>query len=136
MRRTKPADSGQATAFVVVMMVALLVLAGLVVDGGRYFTARRQAQNIAAGAARAGAQGVSEDSLRDATIAPTLDPQVAHDRADAFLRSSNATGTIAVDGDTVTVTVTMTVSPFILGIVGVGDRHLTATESAVARQGP
>ena len=119
-----------------VLTVGLLVLAGLVVDGGRYFTARRQAQNLAAGAARVGAQGMSEDSLRDPTATPTLDPNDAYRRADAYLRAAGTTGTITVKADSVTVIVTLTVSPFILGIVGVGDRRLTATETAVAQPGP
>ena len=134
---TRPSDDrGQVTAFVVVLMVGLFVLAGLVVDGGRYFTGRRQAQNLAAGAARAGAQGVSEDSLRDPTAVPTLDPTEAYRRADAYLAAAHADGTIIVNADSVTVTVTTTVSPFILGIVGVGDRRLSATETAVAQPGP
>ena len=129
-------DRGQVTAFVVVLMVGLLVLAGLVVDGGRYFTGRRQAQNLAAGAARAGAQGISEDSLRNPNATPALDPDDAYRRADAYLAAAGTTGTIVVNADSVTVTVITTVSPFILGIVGVGDRRLTATETAVAQPGP
>lgn len=129
-------DRGQVTAFVVVLTVGLLVLAGLVVDGGRYFTARRNAQNLAAGAARAGAQGLSEDSLRDPGAPLSLDRTDAYDRADAYLRAAGTTGTIVVNADTVTVTVTNDVSPFILGIVGVGDHRLTATETAIAQPGP
>ena len=129
-------DRGQVTIFVVVMTVALLVMAGLVLDGGRLFTARRDAQNVAAGAARAGAQGVSEDSLRDPSGSPTLDPTAAFDRAQAFLTAAGANGTVQVDATTVTVTVTRDVSPLILGIVGIGDRHITATETAQIREGP
>jgi Flp pilus assembly protein TadG len=135
-RSCRRGDRGQVTAFVVVLMVGLMVMAGLVVDGGRYFTARRNAQNLAAGAARAGAQGLSEDSLRDREAQPTLDPDDAYRRAEAYLAAAGTTGTIVVNADTVTVTVANTVSPSILGIVGVGDRTLTATETAVAQPGP
>jgi len=74
-------DDGQVTIFVVVLMVALLALAGLVLDGGRYFTAQRNARNTAAAAARAGAQGISEDSLRAAGAPVALDPADAYNRA-------------------------------------------------------
>jgi Flp pilus assembly protein TadG len=129
-------QAGQVTTFVVVLILALFALAGLVLDGGRYFTAQRHTRNTAAAAARAGAQGVAEDSLRDPTRGVALDPVDAYNRAQAFLTASDATGTIEVSTDTVTVTVTTKVSPLLLGIVGVGDRTITATETAAAVPGP
>ena len=51
--RRATGDQGQVTAFAVVLIVALFALAGLVLDGGRYFTAQRDARNTAAAAARA-----------------------------------------------------------------------------------
>jgi Flp pilus assembly protein TadG len=129
-------DGGQVTIFVVVLMVALLALAGLVLDGGRYFTAQRNARNTAAAAARAGAQGLSEDSLRTASAPVALDPTDAYNRAEAFLDAAGATGTVEVGFDTVTVTVRGTVAPLLLGAVGVSDRAITATETAAAVAGP
>ncbi len=129
-------DDGQVTAFVVVLVVAFLALAGLVLDGGRYYAAQREARNVAAAAARAGAQGVSEDALRSADPTVTLDPTAAYQRATAFLNDAGATGTVEVGTTTVTVTVTRTVSPLLLGAVGVGDRTLHATETAEATPGP
>jgi hypothetical protein len=52
-------DSGQITAFVVVMATALVLLAGLVLDGGLTLAARGRALNLAQEAARAGAQGIN-----------------------------------------------------------------------------
>jgi Flp pilus assembly protein TadG len=129
-------DAGQVTVFVVVLIVALFALAGLVLDGGRYFTAQRNARNTASGAARAGAQGVAEDSLRAPDAPLTLDPDDAYRRAESFLTAAGATGTVEVGADTVTVTVTEVVHPLLLGIVGVGDRTLAATETAAAVPGP
>ena len=129
-------EAGQVTTFVVVLIVALLALAGLVLDGGRYFTAQRDARNTAAAAARAGAQGIAEDSLRNPARPVALDPTDAYNRAQAFLNASGAAGTVEVGTDTVTVTVTTRVSPRLLSIVGVGDRTVHATETAAAVAGP
>jgi Flp pilus assembly protein TadG len=129
-------EGGQVTAFVVVLVIALLALVGLVFDGGRYYAAQRQARNVAAAAARAGAQGLSEDALRATDATVVLDPHDAYQRAEAFLDRAGATGTVEVGLTTVTVTVTRTVSPVLLGVVGVGDRTLRATETAEATPGP
>ncbi len=50
----KSQHSGQAIVLVVLAMLALLALVGLAIDGGRQYTARRQAQNAADAAALAG----------------------------------------------------------------------------------
>src|SRR4029077_13727983 len=57
-------DSGQVTVFVVGIMAALLVLAGLVVDGGDVLAARQVAMENAQAAARAGAQAISLSAYR------------------------------------------------------------------------
>lgn len=136
MTRGRDDDRGQVTAFVVVLVVAFLALAGLVLDGGRYYAAQREARNVAAAAARAGAQGVSEDALRSAVPTVVLDPAAAYQRAQDFLVAAGATGAVEVGTTTVTVTVTRTVAPLLLGAVGVGDRTLQATETAEATPGP
>ena len=135
-RRRLHDDAGQVTSFVVVLIVALLALAGLVLDGGRYFTAQRDARNTAAAAARAGAQGIAEDSLRNPGRPVALDPTDAYTRAQAYLAAAGSTGTIEIGPDTVTVTVTVTVPPLLLDIVGVSDRTIHATETAAAVAGP
>ncbi len=64
MRRGRRDEGGQVTAFVTMFMVALVFVAGLVVDGGRLIAAKRRADNRAEQAARAGAQAVSIDVIR------------------------------------------------------------------------
>ncbi len=51
-------EVGVVTAFVVVMAIALLLVTGLVFDGGRAIVAKRHAINVAEQAARAGAQAI------------------------------------------------------------------------------
>lgn len=122
-------QDGQVTAFVVIMVVTLLLCAGLVIDGGRILAARRQAADVAAGAARAGAQAVSLDELR-ATNRQVLDPARAEAAASAYLAQAGRAGTVSVAADTVTVRVKITTPMVILGIAGLVDRTVTGTESA------
>ena len=53
------------TAFVVTLAAALILLAGLVLDGGLVLAAKRRAINEAEAAARAGAQQIGRASCRE-----------------------------------------------------------------------
>ena len=57
-------EAGSVTAMVAIFAVALLLLAGLVYDGGMILASKRRAINTAEQAARAGAQEVSIASVR------------------------------------------------------------------------
>lgn len=127
-------ERGQVTAFAVAMVLTLLLCAGLVVDGGRILAARRQAGDVAMGAARAGAQEVSDDPLRE-TGRVNLDPARARAAAEAYLSQAERRGTVAVTGDAVTVRVQVRTSMVILGLAGVADRTLSRTETARAVRG-
>lgn len=127
-------EEGQVTAFVVVVTVALLLCAGLVVDGGRVLAARRQAADIAAGAARAGAQEVSVDDLRTSN-AQVLDPGQARAAAHAYLQQAGRAGTVEVTGGAVTVRVEITTPMVILGVAGLVDRTVSGTETARSVRG-
>jgi Flp pilus assembly protein TadG len=128
-------DRGQVTAFVVVLVGALLLCAGLVVDGGRVLAATRDARDVAAGAARAGAQAIDITTFRDRNTT-TLDAPVAERQANTFLTQAGYSGTVTVDTDRVTVTITTRVPMAILGIAGVGPRTITVTESAATIRTP
>lgn len=128
-------DSGQVTVFVVGIMAALLLLAGLVVDGGDVLAARRVAIDNAEAAARAGAQAISLSTYRS-TGRIVLDPAAAEAAAHAYLRGAGENGTVAVAGDTVTVTVDLRQPLAILSIVGVPSLTVTGTGTAVPVLGP
>lgn len=123
-------EGGQVTAFVVVFTTALLLVAGLVIDGGAILTTKRQATDIAAQAARAGAQALSVDVLRG-TGGQQLDPEQATAAAHAFLDRAGHPGTVTVTGDSVTVTVAIDQA---LAILGLGrDGQVTVSGQATAR---
>lgn len=93
--RHRSVDEGMVTAFVVIFALALVLVAGLVVDGGRLLSEHRQTGNLADSAARAGAQAISEDAVRNGS-AVVLDEGAAEAAACAFLTRADH----ACDGST------------------------------------
>ncbi len=126
-------ENGSISVFVTVIAVAMMLVAGLVLDGGRLLSARRQADDIAANAARAGAQAIDETSLRSGTA--VIDAVAGPQAVAAYLAATPATGTTRVSGDTVTVHVQLGVRMLLLGLAGVPDTTVTASRQARAVQG-
>jgi len=134
-RPTDPkGQGGTVTAFVTCFTIALIVVSGLVIDGGFTLAARRRAFNEANAAARAGAQALDEEAIRT-TGDVRLRPGRARNLAVDHLRAAGLTGTVDVDGDTVTVRVTTTQPLTILSIAGLGPFTIRAEGSARAVQG-
>lgn len=131
--RFDDSESGMVTAFVVIFTVALLAMAGLVLDGGLALSAKVQAIDDAQAAARAGAQAINIPLYRS-TGQITLDPAHATADAEHYLAQSGHTGTVTVDGDQVTVTVTISQPTQILSLVGIDHIPVSATGSATAEQ--
>lgn len=122
-------EQGAVSTFLAVIALALLMAAGLAIDGGRKVNALREASHLADNAARAGAQAVDLDALRT-TGHLTLRPGDAVDRVDQYLTSLGyAAAEVAVIGDSVTVTVSLTVDPVLLPT---GQMTVSATETATA----
>jgi hypothetical protein len=123
-------EQGSTTGMVVVLGLALMLVAGLVIDGGYTLGARREAMNQAEQAARAGSDALSEGSLRDGTV--RVDPARAAAAATAYLAQIGAHGRVSVNGDEVTVTVTSRQDTVILSIVGIGSLPVEATATSVS----
>ena len=102
-------ERGSVSLLVVVMVPALLMAAGLVLDGGRQLQARREATAAASSAARAAAQMSDQEAYGQG-----LDPVLAATRGEAQLQALGHVGTVDVRPDAVTVTVTETVDNLIL----------------------
>ena len=127
-------ERGQVTGMVAVLAVALLALGALVFDGGQILTARREANNLARQAARAGAQELDVAQARVGTF--TLDPVAADAAARAYLDDVGvAPVSVRVTGDRVEVTVELTQRTPLLSILGIDERTVTATASARAARG-
>jgi hypothetical protein len=130
-RRACIDEAGTVTAFVVGLVTALLLAAGLVVDGGRLVAARVEAADVAAGAARTGAQEMV--GIRAGT--PSLDAAAAVAAAEAFAAAAGHRAGAEVRDGRVVVAVSVTHRPVLLGLVGIGPRTVTAVRSARAIDG-
>ena len=135
LRRRLGEEDGMVTAFVVIFTLALLAMAGLVLDGGLALAAKVHAIDDAQAAARAGAQAIDIPLYRS-TGTITLDPAQAVADAQGFLAAAGEHGSASVAGETVTVNVTITQPTQILSIVGVDQLTVSGTGSATAQQGP
>lgn len=128
--RPRAQDEGQLTLFFAIVVVGLLLVAGLVLDGGAQIRAAQRAQAIAEEAARAGAQTVDVDALMQGE-ATRLDPHQARTAATAYLRTSGATGSVTAGTETVSVEVTLSEPTLFLSLIGISE--LSASGSATAR---
>lgn len=127
-------DDGQVTAFVVVMATALIMMIGLVLDGGLTLAARERALGEAQEAARAGAQAVNLAVYRqDGSL--SLNPAQAGADARSYLAGIGAAGTVTATAGQVTVTVTAVQPMQILSAAGLGSVTVHATASAVPVRG-
>jgi len=121
-------ETGSISAFMAVVAIALVMVAGMAYDGGQVISAHNAARNDAEQAARAGAQQIDLTHLRK-TNEPRLDSAKAESAALDYLAQTGSTGTVAVTDASVTVTVTK-VQP--LRILPGADRTITVTETATA----
>ncbi|MBW3662722.1 MAG: hypothetical protein KY469_06455 [Actinobacteria bacterium] len=122
-------EDGAITVFVVALVPAIMLVAGLVYDGGRLLAARREAHDLADNAARAAAQEVDVDALRSART-PVVEPLAAQAAGEAYLAATGHTGTVVVTADRVEVTVSITTSMALLQLAGISERTVTATGHA------
>lgn len=132
MTPQRDSESGSITAFVTVMAMALVMVAGMAYDGGQVIATQAAARSDADKAARAGAQQIDITHLRS-TGETILDSRKAAAAALGFLQEADAAGTAVVQGATITVTVTIT-QPML--ILPVPDRLIVVSGTATALDGP
>ncbi|MFB7896026.1 hypothetical protein ACFC1B_06825 [Streptomyces xiamenensis] len=132
-RRARAArrDDGFAGPGWVVVCMGLLVVLGMLVDGGGLVRASDRADEIAHEAARTGGQMI--DPAQAITgQAVVVDPDAAIAAAQAYLDAADVTGTVTVspDGTELSVSVITTYSTIMLSALGYGT--LTATGEGTA----
>lgn len=134
LRRLRADQSGRVTAFVVIIVTAVLLFAGLVLDGGLALAAKVRALGEAQEAARAGAQEIDLAAYR-ANGTLRLEPQQASAAARKYLAAAGHTGTVSVAGNTVHVTVTVSQPTQLLPLIGIGSIAVTAAGQAQPQRG-
>jgi hypothetical protein len=113
-------DEGSVTLFCCIASAGLLVLLGLVVDGGAKVRAIERADRLAAEAGRAGGQSIDIPAAITGT-SPVVDAEGAVRSAQTYLQEQGATGTVRVvdGGRALVVDVTTTGPTVFLGIIGI-----------------
>lgn len=131
-------QSGQAIVWTAVMMPLFLSVIGLAIDGGVVFKAERQLQNVADGAARAGAMQVDQQVYRSTSGATLqLDPNKAKQVAAQYLASQapDVSGQVTADPQQVIVQVKQQVATSFIRIVGIDSVQIGAIAPARIRSG-
>jgi Flp pilus assembly protein TadG len=125
---------GALSLMVVVLFIPLILLVGIVVDGGAQLTAYQNAEALAQEAARAGATTVNTaEAYGTGTFA--VDPEQAEAAAISYLNTapaSDITGyhVSAAGARAITVSVTISEPTSFLSLIGV--RRISCTRSATA----
>lgn len=103
------------STFAVVVFAALIMVAGLVIDGGQKVTATRRAEAIAASAARAGADAGSTGSIAGSGLG-ARSVTVAQNYLDG---TPGVSGSAKINGGRVIVTVDVTQPTIFLSLLGI-----------------
>lgn len=132
------AKSGQAIVWVAVMMPFFLSVVGLAIDGGIAFSARRELQNVADSAARAGAMQIDQRVYRDSSGATVVLDAVAARRVAAEYvagQGSSLAAMITAEPRRVVVQVSREVPTGFLRLVGIDTVRISAVALADVRFG-
>lgn len=114
-------DRGSISLFAVVATVALIIIIGLVVDGGGRIQAQQRAQAAAREAARAGGQAIqAAPAIRGQGVYANSGP--ARNAAQNYLNGAGVSGSVSIlnNGTVIAVNTTETYQPIFLSIAGVG----------------
>jgi Flp pilus assembly protein TadG len=139
MRGRPPAsdrERGSLSLMVALLFVALVCLAGIVVDAGSKLNADQNAAAVAQEAARAGAT-LADQSTAYATGRFVVDQASAVAAARAYLAAvPDMHGTVTAVGDsTIEVTVTEVIPTRFLSLIGIDSMTTTATARAALVSG-
>jgi Flp pilus assembly protein TadG len=118
-------ERGSVSLLLAVLAVALLAVAGLVVDGGGKVLALARADDGAAAAARCATQALDLEATRAGE--PRVDPHTAAARARDCLHAAGLTGSVTITdtGRRLAVTAEQTYQPVFLGAVGMDPSTVT-----------
>lgn len=127
-------EHGSVTAFVVVIFATLMLLGGLVIDGGLLLAAKQRADSTADFAALAASQAIDEEHYRD-TGRLEIDFALATSAANSQLARSGVSGSVATDGGAIVVTTWIDQRMQLLGLAGIGTKRVTGVGRARLVQG-
>ncbi|MFC4469215.1 pilus assembly protein TadG-related protein [Streptomyces xiangluensis] len=124
-------EEGSISLFFAVISVGLLLVMGLLVDGGGALNASNRAESLASEAARTAGQQLDPAQAIQGT-AITIDPEAAQGAAEDYLAGAGVQGEVQIsdDGQTMTVTVHDTYHTYFAQLLG--KTTISVTGSATA----
>ena len=133
-RRRRDERGAVAVWTLIITTTAFIALVGVVGGGGELVNEQANARRVAEQAARAGADELSEGSVRSGGNAVNAGDAIT--RATQVLKASGWSGTVRVRRSTVAVTATGTRRPTFLPLLGVNTVHIHETGTADAISSP
>ena len=128
IQRLRSDERGSITPMFVVFVPALVLIVGLVVDGGGKINANDQAQSIASGATRSAANALASQVVTNGAL--VLDSQLAQQTALDYIAASGMTGTVTVNGDQIIATVHTDYATNFISAIGITTLPAEATATA------
>lgn len=127
-RLRRQPERGSVQLFLILTVVTLVVVVGLVVDGGGKVQLATDAQHVASSAARAATNAISAETV--AGHALSIDALLATQVAEDYIENAGMTGTVSVDGATITVTTEAVYGTRFVSLIGIRALSVTGTATA------
>lgn len=131
-------DKGTFSTFTAIFALAVLLFAGLLIDGGLAIHGRQRALDVAEQAARAGADAIDVETLRE-TGEVVLDVGAECARVDLIMQQYDDIEAgdyeCAEGAEEVQVTVTKTIETTFLSLIGINEFTMTVTAAAHPEEG-
>ncbi|WP_331736075.1 pilus assembly protein TadG-related protein [Streptomyces sp. NBC_00057] len=127
----KSRDRGFMSVFFALTTIAILMVMGLLVDGGGALNAGNRATSLAQEAARTAGQQLDPAQAIEGT-AITIDPDAAVGAAQDYLAAANVQGDVRIsdNGQTLNVTVHDTYTTYFAQFIGMATISVTGTAKA------
>jgi ABC-type taurine transport system substrate-binding protein len=134
--RPQSPDDGSVTLFCTIASVGLLVLLGLIVDGGAKVRALQRADRVAAEAARVAGQAIDIPAAIEGHQ-PTANPAKAAAAGEAYLRANQVTGTVRIldGGRRIRVETVDHAGTVFLGVIGINSLTVHGSAEAMLVRG-
>lgn len=132
MRTHDDTQRGSVTLWAVIAVAGLLMVVGLVVDGGGQLRATQQADQVAREAARSAAQAISGDPIlgRPGLIDNTRGRQAGF----AYLTAAGVPGDVTIGGGQVRVSTYVSYTPVLLSAFGISTITVTGEATATTQR--
>jgi len=130
-KRTRD-ERGSVSLYWAVVIMAIFAIVGLVVDGGGKVQATQQADEIAREAARAAGEQIETSAAAGGQL--TVDTAAGANAARDWLKTAGITGTVTINGATVTIDVQTVYQTKFLTAIGIPNLPVTGHAQVVATQ--